>query len=146
VSDLFNKGDVSVPGSLFNGVSWDDKRGNHDLTLLASAARAASVNSADQTNYNSLGGHFTIDVTAIVSTPSIVITIQGKDALSGQYYDILVSDPITAVGTTILKVYPGTTVTANVSAADILPRTFRIKAVHADGDSITYSVSCSLAA
>ena len=68
-------------------------------------------------------------------------TIQGKDHLSGKYYDLLVGVAITAIGTTILKVYPGIMASANVAASDILPLTWRVQFVHADVDSITYSVS-----
>lgn len=128
---------------LFNGASFDSKRGNQEITMLASAARTASVDSADFTNYNHRGGHFIIDVTALAATPSIVVTIQGKDALSGKYYDLLVGTAITTVGTTVLKVNPGTGAIAGGAANDMLPRTFRVSVVNADADSITYSIGGS---
>ena len=68
-------------------------------------------------------------------------TIQGKDPLSGKYYDLLVGVAIIATGMTILKVHPGITASANISASDMLPLIWRVQFVHADADSITYSVS-----
>jgi hypothetical protein len=113
---------------------------NKAATILASAARTATVSSADQTNLEYRGAQFIIDVTAITATPSVVFTIEGKDALSGIYYPLLVSVAITATGTTILRVYPDLNASPNSVASDILPVTWRITATHADADSITYSV------
>lgn len=128
----------------FNGTTFDRERNNTDITVLASAARVASVNSADIVNYNAKGLHLVIDVTAIAATPSITVTIQGRDALSGQYYTILTSAAIVAVGTTVLRVYPALVAAANLIANDILPRTWRVSVTAADADSITYSVGASL--
>ena len=73
-----------------------------------------------------------------------MFTIQGRDPASGDFYTILASAAITGTGTTILRVFPGSTVTANVSANDTLPKRCRILAAHADADSITFSVGISL--
>ena len=70
--------------------------------------------------------------------------IEGKDLISGKYYTVLASAAITGTGTTVLKVYPGITASANASASDILPRTWRVTATHANTDSITYSVGASV--
>jgi hypothetical protein len=113
-------------------------------TALASAARTASVDSSDLTNGFGKGLHLVIDVTAVAATPSITVTIQGKDALSGKYYTILASAAITATGTTVLKVHPGLTAAANAAANDLLPRTWRVSVTNADADSITYSVGYSI--
>lgn len=133
----------SVP-KLWNEATYDRERGNTQGTVLASAARTASVDSADLTNYNARGVHVIIDATAITATPSITATIQGKDTLSGKYYTILASAAITGVSTTILRVYPGITTAANLAAADVLPRTWRVSVVAGDADSITYSIGYSL--
>jgi len=112
-------------------------------TLFASAARTATASSDDQ--YSSEPGlHLVIDVTAVAATPSVVPTIQGKDALSGKYYTILTGAAITATGTTVLKVYPGIEPLANGAASDVLPGTWRVTMTHADADSITYSVAAHL--
>lgn len=144
VSRFTNSTPVLNFNYLFNGTSYDRERNNTEETVLASAARTASVNSADFTNYNAKGAHFIIDVTAITDTPILTPKIQGKDPLSGKYYDILVGTDITAIGTTVLKVYPGIGQIAGGASSDILPRTWRVRIEHADSDSITYSIGGGL--
>lgn len=111
-------------------------------TVLASAARTATVASADQYNPDGWRGvHVVIDVTAITATPSVVFTVQGRDPVSGQYYTILASAAVTATGTTVLRIFPGATAAANTVANDCVPPIWRVNAVHGDADSITYTVS-----
>lgn len=118
---------------------------NEEIVVFASAARTASTNSADFENMNGRGLKLVIDVTAVGAAPSVVFTIQGKDPASGKYYDLLASAAITATGTTVLTIFPDATVTANVSANDVLPRYWRVTAAHANADSITYSVgACTI--
>ena len=117
---------------------------NRDVTVLASAARTVTLDSADQENHHGRGLHVIIDVTSVTSTPSVVPKIQGKDAVSGKWYDLLVGVAITATGTTVLKVYPGINASANASASDILPTIWRVRMEHADADSITYSVGATV--
>ena len=120
-------------------------RANVDLTLLASAARTVTTDTADQTNYNGRGAHVVVDVTAASGTaPTLTITIQGKDSVSGQYYTVLQSVAITAIGTYVFRVYPGETVAANLAASDILPRTWRVDcAIGGTTPSFTFSVGAS---
>lgn len=127
----------------FNGTGWDRRRGNYEETVLASAARTATLQSADLTNYNARGVVVVIDVTASSATPSVVFTIQGKSSLGSDYYTILASAAVTGVGQTVLRVYPGITAAANLSVSDVLPRIWRVDATHSDADSITYSVSAN---
>lgn len=110
------------------------------VSVFGSAARTASENSPDLNNNNSQNVHLLINVSAITATPSVVFTIQGKEPIGGLYYDLLASPAITATGTTVLKVGPGLEPVANGAAADFLPVNWRVKAVHGDADSITYSV------
>lgn len=124
--------------------SWSRERSNENPTVLSLTARTATVNSSDFKNYNARGAHFIVDVTAITATPSITVKIQGKDPGNGNYYDLLVSSAITAVGVTVLKVYPGITAVANLAANDVLPWDWRVRVEHADTDSITYSVGANL--
>ncbi len=114
------------------------------VTLLKSLARTADVDSADQENPDCRGLHLVLDVTAIDATPSIVATIQGKDPISGEYYDLLASAAIATVSTNVLKLYPGITAAANAAVSDILPREWRVSVAHSDADSITYSVAAQL--
>lgn len=116
--------------------------GRGGLTVLPSAARTATPDSFE---YEVQGGAsgliLVIDVTAIVTTPSITVTIAGVDRVSGKTYTILASAAIVAVGTTVLKVGPGLPVAANVSANDFLPPVFRVTVTHGNANSITYSVA-----
>jgi hypothetical protein len=131
-----------LPMSLYHGT---EAGGNLAVTCYASAARTATPTAmADQTNLGHRGLHVVIDVTAVTADPSVVFTIQGKDSLSGKYYTLLASAALVTTGTVVLKVYPGITVAANLSVSDVLPRTWRVIAVHGDTDSITYSVGASL--
>ena len=117
---------------------------NREVTVLASAARTESVNSADQENPYARGAVITIDVTAATASPSVVFTVKGKSALGSDYYTILASAAITGTGQTVLRIYPGLTAAPNVTVSDVLPRVWRVEAVHADADEITYSVSANL--
>lgn len=125
---------------LYNGSTFDRQRANIEQTILTSAARTANTTSSDFTNYNGVGLHLIIDVTSITDTPSIVPTIQGKDPVSNNYYDVLVGAAITSTGTNVLKVAPGIVASPNAAARDFLPRTWHVSIAHDDTDSITYSV------
>lgn len=113
-------------------------------SLLASAARTATTDSGDVGNVGGCGVIVVIDVTAVSATPSVVFKIQGKDKVSGKYYDLLESAAVTAVGTTVLMVHPALTVAANTKASALLPDIWRLLATAGDADSITYSVSGTL--
>jgi len=113
-------------------------------TVLSSAARTASINSADQTNLNYRGVQVIIDATAASATPSLTVKIQGKDPVSGKYYDLITSAAITGISTTVLKVYPGITASANAAVSDVLPKTWRVSVTAANTDSITYSAVANL--
>jgi hypothetical protein len=116
---------------------------NREVTVFASAAYTASQNSADLVNPFARGAVITINCTAIVTAPSVVFTVVGRVSLAGVYYTILASAAITAAGTTNLRIYPGLTAAANVTVSDILPGLWRVQAVHANGNSISYSVAAN---
>jgi hypothetical protein len=98
-----------------------------NITVTTLTAASANGTSTDQTNFEGRGLKLVIDVTAISGTSAtLTVTIQGKDPVSGKYFNILVSAGLTATGTTVLTVYPGAAVSANVSANDILPKTWRV--------------------
>jgi hypothetical protein len=118
--------------------------GNSYITLLPSAARTVATTSEDFANYGGRGMHVVVDVTAVTATPGLTVTIQGKDEVSGKYYTLLAGLAITTVSTTIYKIFPGSAVSANVSANDIIPHTFRVSVAVADADAATYSIGASL--
>lgn len=113
-------------------------------TLLASAARTATVQSATQTNRDCRGVHIYIKTTAASLTPSVVPTVEGYDETSQSWYVLLTGAAITGVGAVTLKVYPGITTSTNVAVSDVLPRKWRLNMTHADTDSITYSAGANL--
>lgn len=115
-----------------------------ELTAFASAARTASENSPDLESRGCKGAVIVIDATAASLTPSVVFTVKGKSSLGGDYWTILASAAVTGAGQTVLRIYPGLTASANAVASDVLPRLFRVEAVHADTDPLTYSVSVNL--
>lgn len=128
----------------FNGTTWDRQRNNQDVTVFSSAARTATPTPFDGVNYDGKSLHLVIDCTAVTSSPSVVFTLQGKDAISGKFYTILASAAIVGTGTTVLRVGPGLTTAANLVANDVLPRSYRVIATHGNSDSITYSVGMSI--
>ncbi len=120
------------------------------LTLLTSAARTATTESSDQTNYEARGVILTLDATAISSTPSVVLSIEHKCPVSGEYETLFTaSAAVTAVGTHTYVLYPGDVVAAD-DVTEVgklpLPRTWRAVVTHGDSNSITYSVGGSLLA
>jgi hypothetical protein len=104
---------------------------------------AATVNSIGFPSNNHKGGHFVINVTTATSgtyTPHI----QGKDPISGTYYDVLVGPAISTTGTTILKIYPGINAIANGASSDILPSVWRIQLIGASTPNMALSVAAYL--
>jgi hypothetical protein len=121
---------------------------NTALKILASAARTATTVSQDLDNRFARGVLVTLDVTAVDATPSITLSIEAKDEVSGKYETLLTATAaVTGVGTHSYLFYPG----AGAAASDIvqvagfpLPKTWRVRVTHADADSITYSVGANL--
>ena len=113
--------------SLIASLSPDGNSNSDTGSLATLAAAPVGGNSADQTNLSGKGVVIVVDVTAIAgTTPSLIVTIQGKDTASGKYYNILASAAITTVSTTVLTVYPGVLTAANVAAAMPLSKTWRV--------------------
>lgn len=85
-----------------------------------------------------------VDVTAIVTAPSITVKIDGVDRASGKLFNLLTSAAITTVSTVVLRVHPQLTAAANLIAKDQLPPVWRITSTHGNANSITYSVGAHL--
>lgn len=123
------------------------KQTNSDIgAVVTLTAAAVSGNSADQTNWTAKGGKFVVNVTAITGTgPSLTVAIQGKDGASGAYYTILQSAAISATGTTVLDVYPGTPNATNAAQGVALPKTWRILyTIAGTGPAVTATVGACL--
>jgi len=117
---------------------------NKQVTVLASAARTATTQSADQFNSGHKGVRVHINATASAATPSVVFTVQGKDDITDDYYTLLASAAVTGAGDTFLLVYPTATAGANTAANLALPAVWRVDCTAADADSLTYSVTAEL--
>lgn len=118
--------------------------GQRTIEVFASAARTAAHNSDWFSSFGCRGLHLVIDITVVVSTPAVTFTIQGLDGVSGKAYTILASAALASVATTVLRVYPGSTASANVIANDALPAPWRVAVTVGDADSATYSVGAIL--
>lgn len=136
-------GDISL---LFNGTSLDRRRGNLDTSLVTLSGTSASGNTADQTNYNGRGLQLGVNITAISGTsPTLQVTVQGKDVASGVYYTLLQSASLTTTGFTQMTVYPGAPATSNVSSPQVLPRTYRIAyTIGGSGPSVSATIGASI--
>lgn len=118
---------------------------NEIITVLPLAARTASVDSVVFENMEGRGVKVVIDVTAETDTPDITVKVQGRDHVSGKFYDLITSATISSTGTTVLTVYPGITAATNVSVSDVLPRFWRVSVAADDTDSMTYSIgACTI--
>jgi hypothetical protein len=133
---------VAATLHIFNGSVYDRLRNNHEVTVLASAARTAAINSSDQTNYNARTLYLTWDIT-VAATGTLTLTIKYKDSLSGKYVTLLASAAQAGTGTVTLKVGPDLTAAANLIAKEALPRLWRAEVTGSDGSSWTYSVSAN---
>lgn len=114
--------------------------------LLKSAAQTATqVNTPAQTNTIYRGMHVIVDVTAYTSG-SYTPVIQAQDPASLKWYPICCTSttPISAIGTTIIKVYPGTVPIAGGSAQDILPKVWRVQLNGLSTPSMTLSVGFNM--
>lgn len=115
-----------------------------EKVVYPSAARTATPTAVEVSTYRAKALRVVLDATAIAATPSVVVTIDGKDNTSGKYFNLLTSAAIVATGTTVLTIAPGVTVAANVAASAPLPDVVRITCTHGDADSITYTVSAHI--
>lgn len=123
---------------------WHPKRGNTDRSFLPSAARTSDTTSSVRLNPTNRAGHFIVNVTAVTGSAQITVQIEAEDDLSGVWYPLLISNPITTTGTTVLKIGPGYVPVPGLTAADNLPLNLRAFVDHLNADSITYSINANL--
>jgi hypothetical protein len=127
-----------------NGTDWESAAGNKSVTGLASAARTATTSTSDIVATNARGVRVIINATAKTSTPSVVPTIEVKDPVSGVYTAVLTGAAITDAANVQLRVYPGIAAVNNLSANDVIARTFRVTMTAANANALTYSVGVDL--
>lgn len=101
-------------------------------TVYASAARTATPATATFNVGYDTALRLVVDVTAIVTTPQITVTVDTFDVLSGKWVNVLTMAAITTVSTNPSALVQG------------LSGTVRVISTHLDADSITYSISAHL--
>lgn len=116
----------------------------NNLRIIPSTTVSASSDSGDIANTNAIGGHFVVKTSNSTGSPSVTVTIQGKDTQTGAYYTILQSAAITTDTETVLKVFPGFSTAANSVANDILTNTWRITYSFSGTGSIDLEVGANL--
>lgn len=121
-------------------------RQNEEKSLLTLTNASAGGQTIGQDNPFWHGVQLVVDITSIAGTsPSLTALIEGYDVASGKYYTLLTSAALTATGTTVLTVYPGVTATANVSAAQALPKTWRVRyTIGGTAPAVTATIGANL--
>ncbi len=115
-----------------NGNPIDLNANVDNYILLASGVITANGHSFDAINGRGRGVKVFIKTGTFGSGASaITVKIQGKDPVSGVYYDILTSASLSASAditsaANLLTVYPGLTPAANQVVSDVLPPTWRV--------------------
>jgi hypothetical protein len=125
----------------FNGTSWDRERGNYDVSILASAARTAALNSAIQTNYNNGGVIIVITVSAKAAATTLDVHLRANGVSTPMTVGIATAIPA-AVGTAYgIMVHPGMVNPAGVYMINgIVPRNWHLTIFPSDANSVTYQV------
>ena len=131
-----------------NGAGFDPALGNTQGTLLASAARTVQTSTADQVNYNARGVVVFLRVTAAGATGGLQVAVEGKDPVSGVYYQLNASPAAVTTATGIAYVvYPGAAGAAGSvgqATSAPLPRTWRATVLVGSADAFTYSLGYAL--
>lgn len=116
---------------------------NTEVTLLASAARTATTNSTDQTTQNQTRLALVVNISATAGG-SITPSIQVKDAVSGNYVTVWTAASAQTGAATYTYYFAdgasGGSFTETIPAG-IASKVWRLRTVHNNGTSITYSAS-----
>jgi len=115
-----------------------------ELTLAVSAARTAELTTSTVTNTLYKGVIVVLDWTSETDTVTLTPRIEGYSTLGDDWYVMLQGAALTAVGVTVLRVYPGAVASANLIADDWLPPSWRVVVAVGDADSATYSINAIL--
>lgn len=120
---------------------------NQEYTIRAAGTVInANGNSVDLDNTGA-GVKVVVDITAVAGTaPTLTLIIEYKDPASGKYIALLTSAAFSTISTNELYIYPGAAVVANVSASNVLPKTWRARWLigGSGGPSVTASIGAVL--
>ena len=117
---------------------------NQNITIFSLGVRTVTADSPVMQNIFHSGVEVVLNVTAVTSTPSVVVKIQARDIASGAFYDLLTSAAVTTTGIKQYLIYPGISMTTGEWNDRPLPREFRVRMEHANANAITYSVGACL--
>lgn len=112
------------------------------VPLIPSASRTVTNYSDRQDNLKSKGVIVDINVTD-AGTGSVTLSIQRWNPATSTWVDMLATAAITTATTGTLTLFPGSAVTANVSANASLPRGWRVAVTHNNANAMTYVVGIS---
>ena len=115
------------------------RRSKQGVTLFASAARTATPTPATFTA-EAESVEVIVDITAVTATPAVTFHVERQDPASGKWITLLSSAALAVVATTRLRVSPHMAAVANSVANDLAGGTMRVRPVHGDADSATYTV------
>ena len=114
-------------------------------TWLPSASRTTSQTSADIPTAGFRNLTVTLDMTDVTASPSVTLSIKGKDVASGKYRLLLAGAAVTTVTTNVYKVTQNiVAAVANVSAIDVLPEFIQLSLVANNANAGIYSVGYDL--
>jgi hypothetical protein len=103
-------------------------------TLVTMTAQGAGTqDSPDFTNSAWRGVVVFVNISAVTGTVSVVPVVQGRDPVSGVYYDICVGTARTGTGLFTVSTYPSAVASGGVICNAILPVTWRIEMRHGAG-------------
>lgn len=126
----------------FNGSTYDRRRNVVRTAYLASAARTATTNGSDRTNYNFRGLTVFVNITS-AGTLGITPAVQIKDDTSGNYVSVYTA--AAAINSTGQRAYNIRLAAENTEGwtetflGGIDAKTYRVIFTHGDTVSITYS-------
>lgn len=112
---------------------------------LPSASRTVLQTSADIPTLGFRNLTVTLDVTDVSASPTLTLSIKGKDVASGKYRLLLAGAAVTTAVTNVYRVTQGIgTVAANVLAYDVLPEFIQLSIAVGGSQAAIYSVGYDL--
>jgi hypothetical protein len=124
--------------------AWEREHAQDGISVAASAARTVETTFGTFVNVNHRTLHIIVGVT-VIGADDLTIEIQGRQLFPPfDFYPLLISAPITATGTTVLKVGVGFSPITDLTANDMIPAVWRVVATPSGVDPITYSINANL--
>jgi hypothetical protein len=114
-------------------------------TWLPSASRTTAQTSPDISTAGFRNLTVTLDVTDVSASPTLTLTIKGKDVASGKYRTLLAGAAVTTAVTNVYRVTQNiVAAAANASAVDVLPEFVQLSIAVGGSQAAVYSVGYDL--